>query len=267
MLGDRKISKILGSTVDKRHYRALWNMRSTLPNHNKDLWRYLTGHGDYPYDIDIVTPQGLIRPRLHSHHDILTVNEIFCRLDYPADPVDRVVVDVGSNIGISALYFLTRSLDTRCYLFEPDPRNVTRLRSNLAGFEGRYRLAEKAVSDRLGTVEFGIEPSGRYGGIGLDTGESISVDCLDINTALQEILERERRIDILKVDTEGMESRTVQAIRPELLRLIKRIYLEAHPSWRLHPGVFRQRQYGSVCQLTNVRFGTPWAQPSRSIRA
>ena len=71
-----------------------------------------------------------------------TVNEVFCRQDYGADASIRAVVDVGSNIGISALYFLTRSPDCRAWLYEPVPRNVERLRGNLAGYEDRYALRE-----------------------------------------------------------------------------------------------------------------------------
>jgi FkbM family methyltransferase len=227
-------------------------MRRNLPNHREDLRRYLTGRGRYPYDIEIQTPTRMVRPRLYSHHDILTVNEIFCRLDYPAGPTDSVIVDIGSNIGLSALFFLTRSNHSRCYLFEPDPRNVVRLKQNLADFKGRYTLTEKAVGDRSGTVEFGIERSGRYGGIGIQTGESIEVECLNINTVLTDIIEKEGSIDILKIDTEGMEEPTVKAIKPVVLINVDKIYLDAYPRYRLHPQMFRQRQYGSVNQLINM---------------
>ena len=62
----------------------------------------------------------------------------------------QVVVDIGSNIGISALYFLTRNPDCRVWLYEPVPRNVERLRANLAGYEDRYTLREAAVAPAAG---------------------------------------------------------------------------------------------------------------------
>ena len=43
-----------------------------------------------------------------------------------ATMLDRAVIDLGSNIGISALYFLTRNADCRVWLYEPVPRNVER---------------------------------------------------------------------------------------------------------------------------------------------
>ncbi len=77
------------------------------------------------------------------------------------------------------------------------------------------------------------------------------MDCLSISEALREILEKEEVIDILKVDTEGAEIRTVKAIGGDLIKRIKRIYLEAEPEELLHPEAFDQHQYGGVCQLTN----------------
>lgn len=220
-------------------------------NFGDNLGRYLTERGEYPYDLKLRTPIGRTPMRLYTPHDLLTVNEIFCRVDYPADRNTRVVVDLGSNIGISALYFLTRNLGCFCYLFEPDVRNVAKLKKTLEGMEGRYALTEKAVSHEAGQVEFGIESTGRYGGIGAKTGKSVSVECLEINAVLRSVLERADYIDVLKVDIEGVEIPTVEAIRPELLARIKRIYVEATPSQTIHPEMFRRRQYGGVCQLTN----------------
>ena len=70
--------------------------------------RYLGGSGDYPYRCRIRTPLGVVATALYSRDDMLTVNEVFCRQDYRAGTDLRVAVDLGANIGISALYFLTR---------------------------------------------------------------------------------------------------------------------------------------------------------------
>ncbi len=69
-------------------------------------------------------------------------------------PRARVVVDIGSNIGISALYFLTRNPACRCWLYEPVPRNVERLRANLRRLRGPLRAHGGAVADaaRAGRV-------------------------------------------------------------------------------------------------------------------
>lgn len=256
MLGNRSFKQVFEAAFERRHYVALTNMKKNYPDFAENLIRYLTGRGEYPYDIKVRTPVGVITARLYSHHDILTVNEIFCRQDYFADKSVQYVLDLGSNIGISALYFLTRNTESKCYLYEPDNRNSERLRKNLVGFESRYVLVQAAVSDECGQFEFGIEPTGRYGGIGVKTGQTITVKCLNINDVIKEVLQDAPFIDILKIDTEGVEIKTVQAIAPELADRFEKIYLEAHPSSELHPDLFSQKQYGTVCQLTRKALTT-----------
>jgi FkbM family methyltransferase len=253
MIANRSMKDFLIAAVQRQHYIALINMSKLYPKFSLNLWRYLTGRGHYPYDMEVRTPLGLISMRLYSHHDLLTANEIFCRQDYFADASVRHVIDVGSNIGISALYFLSRNGHSKCTLYEPDPRNIEKLKRNLRGFEDRYRLVQSAVSDHAGQVVFGIEATGRYGAIGLNTGESIIVTCMHINEVVRDALREASQIDILKIDTEGAEIQTVDAIEPELLQSISTIYLEAQPSRDLHPRMFRNKQYGSVHQLTKKR--------------
>jgi hypothetical protein len=100
-----------------------------------------------------------------------------------------VPVDIGSNIAISALYFLTRNRTSRCYLYAPVHRNVERLRVNLTGFEGRYELTRAAVGPTTGSADFTVEETGRYGGIGVHRAQTIPVRCL----AVAEILGRTAR--------------------------------------------------------------------------
>jgi FkbM family methyltransferase len=218
------------------------------------LRRYLSGTGRYPWDVAVRTPLGTVTPRLFNRMDLLTLNEIFCRLDYPLDEQPKVIVDLGSNVGLSALYFLTRNQQSRCYLFEPVPENLARLKQNLRSFQDRYVLDPTAVADVDGTVDFGVEPTGRYGGIGVKTGRSIQVRCRSINAVLEEVLRREDRVDLLKIDTEGAEERTLVAIEPALLDRIGAIYAEARPHRPLLPDWFRQEQYGEVVRLFNRRW-------------
>jgi FkbM family methyltransferase len=197
------------------------------------------------------TPLGIIAPTLYSHHDMWTVNEVFCREDYRSGAGLGAVVDLGSNIGISALYFLTRNTGSRCWLYEPVPENVERLRRNLAGHEDRYRLSEAAVADRAGRYEFGVEETGRYGGIGADTGRSIEVEGLDVNDVLEEVLDEVPLIDVLKVDTEGLELATVEAVRPDLLRRIRTIFFEVDEEPEVHAEIFERSFANTTCSLRN----------------
>jgi FkbM family methyltransferase len=212
--------------VRPRNYRALARMARVFPRPAEAARRYFLGTGAYPYSCPVRTPLGVVAPTLHSSHDMFTVNEVFCREDYACGPETRMVVDVGSNIGISALYFLTRDPATRVRLYEPVPRNVERLRANLAGYEDRWTLREAAVAAAPGHVSFGVEDSGRYGGIGVATGAAIDVEAVAIGAVLEEALAEADRIDVLKIDTEGTELELLGAVPPELLARVGAVFLE-----------------------------------------
>src|SRR4051812_8345280 len=125
---DRDLRRILAAPLERRHWRAL---RRTFVVHQRPwvaLWRYLTNGGDYPWRPHLHTPLGVVAPELSSYHDLLTVNEVFCRHDYGDGSGVRTVVDVGANVGLAALFFLTRSPDVRVWCCEPDPVNLDRLR-------------------------------------------------------------------------------------------------------------------------------------------
>jgi FkbM family methyltransferase len=266
-MGTRSWARIINAPFQPIHYNALLGIFREYPNPIENLKRYLFDAGEYPYPIKIRTPIGEVRPTLWTPHDIRTVNEIFCRRDYPADENIKVVVDIGSNIGISALYFLSRNPYVKCYLYEPNPENVHKLIDNLSGFEQRYRLHEIAVGTQSGQLQFATEPTGRYGGLVIDNiyrgncSQKITVDCDDINSTLKSIFEKEQSIDILKIDTEGTEVSLVKSICTEFLYKIKRIYFEMNAQdfkaiqKQLFPNLkselkLSHRQYGDTYQLT-----------------
>lgn len=253
MLGARPLSLILAEIREPGNYRALWRMLRLYPRWRENLGRYFFARGSYPYRCQIRTPVGNVAPSLWSSHDMLTVNEVFCREDYRVGPEVRVVVDIGSNIGISALYFLTRNSASRVWCYEPVPTNLARLRMNLSGISSeRFSVSEVAVADRAGTVSFGVEPTGRYGGIGVETGETISVSCVGINDVLMEVLAAEPMINLLKLDTEGSEVATVATIRPDLLDRIRVIVLETPQPAPLHAAVF-ESAFASQTQTLRMR--------------
>ncbi len=85
----------------------------------------------------------------------------FCRGDYASDTDVKIVVDVGANIGISALFFLTRNPICHVYCYEPNPINVERLRRNLSPYASRFSIEEIAIWTHDGEVPFMTEPTGR----------------------------------------------------------------------------------------------------------
>ena len=247
----RKLRRILTAVFQKHHYVAFGNILRLCTEPAAFLRRYVFGGGGYPYRPGVRTPVGEIAPFCKCRDDVMTVNEIFFRLDYETAGEFRTVVDLGSNIGLSALYFLTRNQDSFAYLFEPNPANHDGLRENLRAYESRYRLANAAVwhEKENGQVRFGIEPTGRYGRIGGVGDSYIDVAALAVGEVLRGIISERGGIDVLKIDTEGSEEALVKAIPEDLLPKIKLIHCESRPAELLQPAHFTQEQYGTVCRL------------------
>jgi FkbM family methyltransferase len=262
-IGNRSIGKMIAALVQFRHYRALWNMMLLSDNFVSIFNRYFLGAGSYPFTVNLKTPTGMIAINTYSHHDILTVNEIFFRKDYfiPNERSIKTIVDIGANIGVSALYFLTRNANSIVYLIEPDPRNQEKLLLNTKPFANRIVLEKKAVSDYTGVVEFAIEESGRYGGIGRNFESKISVECVNINDLLRQVITAVKgNVDILKIDTEGLELTIMNAIENDHLNRLETIFYEkdhATKDEKLAAGItshFNIKKYGPIRVLTN-RFG------------
>ncbi len=100
-------------------------------------------------------------------------------------------------------------------------------------------------------VEFGIESTGRYGGIGVGLTETIVVPSREINSFLDEVIAAAGPIDLLKVDTEGLEERIITAVRPDLLRQVGLIYFESVEHMEpLHPEALVQSRRLATWRLT-----------------
>jgi FkbM family methyltransferase len=245
----RSVETICRSVFEPRHYRAMKNILLHHSNPIEFTLRYAFASGTYPCSQKIRFKGREINLCAYSWHDVLTINEIFFRNDYLVSGDETVIVDFGSNIGISAAFFLLAAEKSYCYLFEPVPTNCSRLKQNLAGFERRYEFQEAAVALNDGEETFGVEKTGRYGGIGIKTGSYMTVPCLDAIRVLREIINRHGPIDILKIDIEALEKEILGAIPEALLANIRKIYVEqsfeTNPLARTHSYV----QIGSVAQF------------------
>lgn len=199
-----------------RNYVAAARMLRTFAHPLDALRRYVSGHGDYPWVARLRTPVGPVEVTIPHPHDVRTLNEVFARQDYGRH-APRVVVDIGGNIGVSALFFLTRRPDSRVYVYEPVAANLRTLRTNLGPFPDRCEILPVAVGVTGGPAEFLIEPVGRYSGLRDFTGGDydftvVTVDCVAIGEALRGIVAAEGGIDLVKIDTEGSEQALVAAI-------------------------------------------------------
>ena len=253
-MSQHSIKSFSAALFKKPFYLAFINIFILFKRPLDVLVRYVLEVGDYPKRFLIRTPLGLQSVTAFSHPDLITLIECFGKLDYRAPKNTSVVVDFGSNIGISALYFLTRNPDAKVYLFEPVPRNIERLKENLKGFENRYELKECAVGVEEGQLDFACDETGRHGGLieggapyfaEWDPEKIIQVKVVSASKSLKEVLSRHNSIDILKIDVEGYENKILSDLKTEDLSHVVQIFAETEDDQKIN-GFFSE----SACGLT-----------------
>ena len=251
-MSQHSIKSFSAALFKKSFYLAFVNILIYFKSPLKVLIKYVFEIGNYPQQFYIDTPLGIQGITAFSHHDLITLVECFGKLDYLAPKDVSVVVDFGSNIGISALYFLTRNQNVKVYLFEPVPRNIERLKQNLKGFEERYELRELAVGIEEGQSDFSCEDTGRYGSLITDetlaysqfgSGKVIKVNVASANQLLEEILGKYKSVDIVKIDVEGYENRILSHLKKKVLSRIDRIYAETVDDQKI-PGFLSKSSNG-----------------------
>jgi FkbM family methyltransferase len=222
----RNIHSLVRAALSKRQYRAVLRALTVCSDPVGLLRNYALGSGSYPGEVALRTPAGNISLQVYGWHDLRTIHEVFLAEDYAIGRKAAVIVDYGSNIGVSAAYFLTRNSNNYCYLFEPVPTNIRRLNHNMENFLGRFALNACAVGIENCRVIFGVEDTGRYGGIGQQTGNYITVDCVDSNEVLESVIESHGKIDVLKIDVETMEKPIIEHMSQRLASRIDLLLVE-----------------------------------------
>ncbi len=245
---------------DRRHYLSLVNMFLLCHRPVDFFSRYFLARGEYPAVTNLRTPQGVVSPKMYCYDDSLTVNEIFFRKDYKTGKKIKVFVDIGANIGISSLYFLTRNNLCRGYLYEPVPENLLKLNDNLKGLLGRVNIFKQAVYTSGGKVKFGVESTGRLGGINREMSDYIEVDCVHVNDVLDDVLKKESFIDVLKIDIEGDEIKVVKAIDKRFYDKIGVVYFDIDHTLTIEKGArffddnFIESRYGNTYIIKNKKY-------------
>ncbi len=216
------------------------------------IQRYYMRRGAYPVRLKLRTPIGPLLLDLYSRDDLITVHEIFFREDYHLREQSaermKVVIDFGANIGIASAYFLTRNSSVRVHCYEPVPENILRAQKNLAPFAERSEFNECAVGVEDGAVCFGIEPTGRYGGIGQTGTSQIEVPCRRGDNELRRILQRHGHIDLVKIDIEEMEIPLIKTLGKDVLDHIDCIVAECNGE-ALALADFGYSQYLSIARF------------------
>lgn len=139
-----------------------------------------------------------------------------------------LIIDCGSNYGVSILWFKKTYPDARIIGVEADPIVFNLLARNLSRRNfSDVKLLHRAVSSKSGHVPFHClgADSGRIHA-GSPGGVTSSSDIIDVPTVLLDDLIGEDEVDFLKIDIEGAELDVISACRK--LNCVKQMFIEYH---------------------------------------
>ena len=133
-----------------------------------------------------------------------------------------LIIDGGSNIGMSVLYFKHLYPDARIIAFEPDPRIFAILQENVSrNHLGNVTLVNAGLGGKPGDVTF--VPDGMSGGhIGEAAhGVRVRIECLSSYIT--------QPVDFMKLNIEGQELEVLRELEMnQLIRNVKELVLEYH---------------------------------------
>lgn len=165
--------------------------------------------------------------KFHLDDNLESIYEVFEKQQYNIDVSGHEVLDIGTNVGDSAIYFAMRGAST-VYAFEPLPSVAqrARLNANINNFEN-INIYNSAVASNPGLIRV---PSV------IDNGEGGSFSALkmrpvgDINikvTTLDAAIKNMKETYLLKMDCEGCEFDLIDNSY-EYLRYFENIIFECH---------------------------------------
>lgn len=158
--------------------------------------------------------------------------EIFAEKSYTflSSSSEPVIVDCGSNIGLSCLHYFLQYPQAKVFAFEPDPEVFKVLSANVAQLSNhRISLNQAAVWKEETTLTFYQNDVDGGSLTTAGTDNQVQVKAIDLAGFLDGL----ERIDFLKIDVEGAESALVPHIHKQLDK-VKNLFIEYH-SYSGHP--------------------------------
>jgi FkbM family methyltransferase len=176
--------------------------------------------------------QNGLRVRLMEREDVKILWHIFVRECYSVTGAESVILDLGANVGLFALYAAMRAPHAHIYCAEPVPATFRRLLDHLDwnGIRVRVTLLNCALGAKAGARFIAREnvPAGQKRLLSYNDqspGE-VQVQCRTLESIFDQY--HLDQVDLAKVDIEGSEYEVLLSTPPEILRRIARLDVEVH---------------------------------------
>jgi FkbM family methyltransferase len=174
-----------------------------------------------------------------SSSDMILIYEILLQSKYkseyffPNELNPKVILDIGGNIGITAIYLACLFPDAKIYTFEPLPDNFEILKKNIQNYNnieafnfglgsknGSFKVYLSNDPENFGGISFYPDP------VGNKSNSFITCEVKNINKVLNTL--RIQSIDLIKIDTEGAEYDILMALQKKILKNTSWITGELH---------------------------------------
>lgn len=145
-----------------------------------------------------------------------------------SDQPNPLIIDCGSNIGLSILYLKQLYPQSKIIGFEADPTVYKTLKANLQSFGYEdIEIYNKALWKEETTLEFAVE--GADGGrVAQNEDESFNGRVKVPTVCLSNYLSQP--VDFLKLDIEGAETEVIKECA-DCLHQVKNLFVEYHSFW------------------------------------
>ena len=250
-IGKRPLREVINRVFRKDLFEIIKNFFIVHKNPIQAMYEEFFTKGKYPKLIE--TKIG-VKIKLFSYGDFSTFNLVFCRQDYLADKKISAVLDIGSNIGITAHYWLFKNPKVKIYCYEPSKRNFKRLTENTKKFKKNIELKQSAVSNFNGYSKLYKSETGVNDSIIDKVSKDFDkIKVIKINDILKKIFSNFKNLDILKIDTEGCEREILKSIDKKYFKKIRIINIEGSNYNNLVPKYFRYSFNASASRFENTR--------------
>ena len=186
----------------------------------------------------VIKPPHLVHPvavRMNPSSDEHVFDQLFVRHEYAlvSDRLkdQKVILDLGANVGYASAYFASRYPDARILAVEPDPGNYQLCLKNLEPYGDRVTTLNGAVWSRCARLALsrGSSCDGREWStqvVAAATESQADVDAWDMPTLLD--FAHVKTVDLVKVDIEGSEAELFAANVSQWLPRVRNICIELH---------------------------------------